>query len=447
MSLPPAEFTATMPGGRSSKPEAIALSESIGKYRVVRKLGEGSTGQVYLCRDSFADREVAVKLIQLDRMTEMNARVLRHLLMTEASLVGKLSHPHIVQIFDAVLETNRGYIVMEYVTGGTLEPHCHQSALLKPERVVHLIFKCTRALEYARARGVIHRDIKPANLLLINHSDVKISDFGSAVHAAAESTLVTGVGSPAYMSPEQIREEELNHQTDIYSLGVVMFQLLTGQLPFTANNHYGLMYQIAHGAPLSLSALRPDLPAQVERIVHRAMEKDRTRRYQSWAEFSFDLATLFETAAFATTEVGDSEKFSALRALPFFAEFSDSELWEVLGFSVWLDLEPEQRLIEDGEEGDFFCILASGRVRVTKRGKLLSVLHPGDCFGEMAYLHPQSGHVRGADVTTMAATRLLAIHAPDLRRATQLCQHRFDRAFLKMLVERLSVANDRLIAA
>ncbi len=202
-----------------------------GKYEIIRKLGEGATSTVYLAYDPFADREVAVKLIFPDILKDPErGKLYRHLLINEASLAGRLVHPHIVQIYDAVIGEDESYIVMEYVPGGTLERYCSQDALLPVGRVVEIVFKCTRALEYANRLGITHRDIKPANILLTEMDaadelaerggDIKISDFGACIQTDDDTrTQVLGVGSPAYMSPQQVREQVLNHQTDIYSLG------------------------------------------------------------------------------------------------------------------------------------------------------------------------------------------------------------------------------------
>ncbi len=163
-----------------------------GKYEVIRKLGEGATSTVYLSYDPFAEREVAVKLITPDILKDRErGKQYRHLLINEASLAGRLLHPHIVQIYDALVGEEESYIVMEYVSGGTLEPFCSNDTLLPVERVVEIIFKCTRALEYANRPGITHRDIK-------------ISDFGTCMqtHEGTTQTQVLGVGSPAYMSPQ-----------------------------------------------------------------------------------------------------------------------------------------------------------------------------------------------------------------------------------------------------
>ena len=243
--------------------------ERIGKYEIRERLGEGMTSIVYLAHDSFANRDVAIKRLYSEALNDpLRGQLYRRLMVTEASLAGKLNHPHIVQIYDAVLSDDESYIVMEYVAGGTLEPFCQPDNLLPYDRLVEIIFKCTRALDYAYHEGITHRDIKPANILLANRDnlggDIKISDFGAALLATeTDKTQVSGVGSPAYMSPQQVRELQLDHRTDIYSLGVVMYQLLSGRLPFHASNNYSMIYQITSleaAAAVDLSARRAARP-------------------------------------------------------------------------------------------------------------------------------------------------------------------------------------------
>jgi eukaryotic-like serine/threonine-protein kinase len=423
--------------------------EHIGKYEIKRKLGEGATSEVYLCHDPFGNRDVAVKVVFESRIKgEDPAKLSKKLFVAEASLAGKLKHPHICQIYDAVVAPEMSYIVMEYVDGGTLERFCSATRLLPIDKLVEMVFKCTRALDFARKLGVTHRDIKPANILLSAATDIKISDFGAALMASAEHSQVSGIGSPAYMSPEQIKEQRLDHRTDIYSLGVVMYQLLTGVLPFQATNNYSMMYQITNVEPPPPSSVRRDVPRPLEEIVRRAMAKQVERRYQVWDEFSFDLAEVFRSARLpgVVHEVADSEKFNTLRAMPFFSDFSDAELWEVLRISTWRNIPAGTVIMRDGDRGNSFCILAGGEVKVTKRQKLLNVLTPGECFGEMAYLS-KSGNERIAEVSTMSDARIITIRTEDLERASDACRHRFDRAFMAILVERLTLANTRLIAA
>ena len=422
--------------------------EKIGKYQVVRKLGEGATSEVYLCHDPFAGREVAIKVVFPDSIADdENRNLFRKLFITEASLAGKLAHPHIVQIYDAVIDEGISYVVMEYVDGGTLEPHCNAEALLPVSKIVEIIFKCTRALDFANQAGVIHRDIKPANILLHGDTDIKISDFGSALITTSMVTQVSGIGSPAYMSPQQIKEHPLTLQTDIYSLGVVMYQLLAGQLPFQASNNFSMMYQITNVAPQPPSSLRPGIPQSVDRIVHKAMQKELEQRYQNWDEFSDDLSAVISDtqAAQKTEDFADSEKFNILRDLPFFANFADAELWEVMRVSSWEYCKAGKPLMLEGQTGDFFCLLASGEVKVIKQGKLLNILNAGECFGEMAYISRASGSVRSADVVTLSEARVITIRNEALDRASDNGRHKFDRAFMRILVERLSLSNTRLI--
>ncbi|HEY9380124.1 MAG TPA: serine/threonine-protein kinase, partial [Burkholderiales bacterium] len=319
--------------------------------------------------------------------------------------------------------------------------------LLPIDKVVEIIFKCTRALGYAHKHGVTHRDIKPANILLAGGTDIKISDFGAAImESSGDTTMVVGIGSPAYMSPQQIKEQALDHQTDIYSLGVVMYQLLTGHLPFNATNNFSMMYQITMVEPPPPSSHRSEIPASLDQIVKRAMQKDIKRRYVSWDEFAHDLAEAFRAEHLAKRrEVADSEKFNTLRAMPFFKEFTDAELWEVMRISHWQDAPPGTMLMHEGDPGEFFCILASGEMRVSKHSKLLNRLKPGQCFGEMAYLSRASNE-RSADVTALKASRVITIRCDDLANASDACRHRFDRAFMDILVDRLSLANVRLTA-
>src|SRR5581483_11152239 len=189
-------------------------------------------------------------------------------------------------IYDAVSDDEHAYLVMEYVSGGTLEPHTRVGNLLPVGKVIEIIFKCCKALDYAQRHGVIHRDIKPANILLADGTHIKISDFGAAVMVSSETTQVTGVGSPAYMSPEQVQEQSVSHQTDIFSLGVVMYQLLTGGLPFKATNNYSMLFQIANVEPAPPSLFRPDLPAGLDMVVKRALAKRPADRYPTWEAFA-----------------------------------------------------------------------------------------------------------------------------------------------------------------
>jgi eukaryotic-like serine/threonine-protein kinase len=421
--------------------------EAVANYPVVRKLGEGATSEVFLCQDPFRNRQVAVKRIFPESLRDpTRGRMFRKLFFTEASLAGKLDHPHIVQIYDAGIGEDSGYIVMEFVPGGTIERFCAADELLPVEQTVEIVFKCARALSYAHMQGVTHRDIKPGNLLYASApTDVRISDFGLALNVGAETTQITGVGSPAYMSPEQIREELVDHKTDIYSLGVVMYQMLAGKLPFHGTNKFSMIYQITQFDPPPPSSHRSAVPESLDRIVRRAMHKDAAARYQNGDELAEALVQALRAGLGAARRdtFGDPDKFAALRAMQFFKPFAEPELWEVVRIGRWERVPAGTDIVREGEPGDFFCVLVEGEARVTKNRKLLTVLGPGECFGEMAYLSAERRE-RGATVTASKDAHIVRVRTADLEEASVTCRSHFDRAFIGILVERLNLANTRL---
>ncbi len=418
--------------------------ERIGKYDVVRELGRGATSEVYLANDTFADRKVAIKLVRQEALGDIEyGRRFQKLFLTEASLAGKLQHPHIAAIYDAVADQEGSYIVMEYVEGTTLEEYCRVENLLPIPRIIELVFKCSKALDYAHRLGIIHRDIKPANILMTSEGEIKISDFGAALSLGSETTQVTGVGSPAYMSPEQVRDQQLNHQTDIFSLGVVMYQLLTGRLPFKATNNFSMVYQIINVDPPPPSIHRPEIPPAVDVIAKKALQKNLDRRYQTWSDFSAALAGVFNELQSTAEQVPETEKFNTLRSLAFFRGFSDVELWQVVRISSWSRHGPDTVLLREGEPGRSFFIMASGRVQITKQGRLLTSLGTGQCFGEMSYLGTRDLQ-RSATVTTVTDVTLIEIADEALSQSTESCRNRFNAAFLELLVSRLEDANIRV---
>ena len=411
----------------------------IGKYDISGELGRGATAVVYLGEDQFNERKVAIKVAMSDEgMGEEEARRFEKLFLNEAAMVGKLSHPNIVGVFDAVVEGDLRYIVMEFVGGGSLKKFCTETNLLPVRQAVLIIFKACRALDYAFQNGVIHRDIKAANILLSDRDDIKISDFGTAQISQSTHTQIDGfVGSPAYMAPEQINEEEPSVQTDIYSLGVTMYELLAGRLPFQAANSVAMINKILNEEPTPLKSIRPDIPDKLVEIVEKAMARDTAKRYPAWYAMARDLAETFPQLEKYSFEISSAEKFNALRKLDFFRDFRDSELWEVLRGAIWENHSREQSLLLEGDIGHAFFIIVSGQVKVIKDGKLLNVLKDGDCFGEMAYLSGDKAR-RTASIISVSEVQLLKVQDVQLEQLSDACQLRFNRQFLKTLIERLA---------
>ena len=422
------------------------LDWRIGKYPITREIGRGATSRVYLGRDSAADRDVAIKVFFYeDGLSEQDRKLARKGFIAEASLAGRLSHPHIVGIYDAGSDPEYSYVVMEYVEGTTLDAHCDLSNLLPISKVVEIIFKCIRALDYAFQHGVIHRDIKPGNILYGTGGDIKVSDFGASflAHDAGETTQLTGIGSPAYMAPEQIRLETPTHQADIYSLGVVMYKLLTGRLPFNASNQLSLTYEILNVEPPAPSTFRPELPPLLDEICLNAMRKKPADRFATWIDFGKELSKAFTSLRLAGDTISDSEKFSELRSLQFFEDFDDVTLWEALRIGQWRELEAGFAMIREGENGDSFFLLVSGEVAVSIGGKPINTIKRGACFGELLYFANASNR-RTTTIAAVDKVTVIEIKTRSLRAATDACQVAFQKGFMRVLIDRLNQANRRL---
>jgi serine/threonine protein kinase len=225
---------------RTAASRPTKLPSHIGQYRVLEHLGDGATSEVFRARDDFHGRDVAVKCVRAPSLDATDHHDSAHyygrFFAAEAALVGRLSHPNVVQIFDAVADPVQPYLVMEYVPGTTLRSFCRPDALLSLEQIVEIGFKCAMALGYVYRLGLIHRDVKPANLLAVMEGDqvidVKVTDFGSVLQLDADRTQVHRVGSLAYMSPEQVDGSALDCRADIYSLAAVLYHLVCGRPPF-----------------------------------------------------------------------------------------------------------------------------------------------------------------------------------------------------------------------
>ena len=425
----------------------MKIPDVIGKYRVIRELGKGATGAVYLAEDTFNHRNVAIKVMFPEVLKDaVDGELYRRMFLNEASLAGKIQHPHIVAIYDAVVEEGMSYIVMEYVEGGTLEKFCRPESLLHIQEIAEIIFKCVRALAFANTEGLIHRDVKPGNILHKSGTDIKVADFGAALHVVSDRTQVAAVGSPLYMAPEIITGAKATVQSDIYAVGMVMYMLLSGRAPFEASNAASLAYQVVNHEPLPPSSFREGIPAAVEDIVKLAISKDLNLRYQSWEQFGKDLAAVRESeyvSQQSRVEVSDTAQFSLLKTLAFFRNFPENELWEVLKIRKWRSFPADQVLIKEGDVGDSFFLLVAGTVKVMRGKRLLNVLGVGDCFGEMSYLAKRDGP-RSATVTSATDCIVMKVRAEDLNIATVECKRLFDRKFLETLVERLETANQQL---
>ena len=277
----------------------------IGRYEIVRPLGRGAMGVVYLARDPQIERELALKTIRFDSgekgmdVSEAKARFLK-----EARISGRLQHPFIVTIFDVGEDAGNLYLAMEYVPGGSFSQKLADPNGLPLFDRIRIVAEVAEALGHAHERGVLHRDVKPANILLTPALTAKVTDFGIGKLLTGDTDLTsTGqmVGSPAYMSPEQIRGEKLDARTDIFSLGVVLYQALTLRKPFPADTLTTLVYQILHEEPPAPGIIKSDLPAEMTGIVRKCLAKARADRYGDAGEVAAELRALLGYSPVAST--------------------------------------------------------------------------------------------------------------------------------------------------
>lgn len=422
--------------------------EQIGSYRIVRQIGQGATAKVYLAEGPDHPEPVAIKHVLFEEKDGAQwTRRLKKLFSAEAALSGRLNHPNIIKIHDAIVEEHQAYLVMEYVDGKQLSEFCAFDKLLPLHRVVSIIFKCCMALDYASKLGIVHRDIKPANILIDAKDNVKITDFGLALNISRkeehDTTFITGVGSPAYMSPEQIKSYPLNAKTDLYSLGIVLFHLLTGRLPFRGANSAQLIYRIINTDPPQPSLLNPNIPVEMDAIIQKALEKDLYSRYKSGAEFGQDLSSVRYQILDDKKIPLDRSRLDKLQKVRFFKPFEEFELWEVLRISTWRELPAGAMIIKEGDTDRNFGIIVEGEVEVSRNGKLIVRLVAGEPVGELAYLNELYPE-RSASVVCVNDVVYLEINSAAMALATEEVRDRFHRYLMLAVSRRLIDANNRL---
>jgi serine/threonine protein kinase len=421
----------------------LDLDLQVGKYDIRQQLGKGATGTVYLAVDTFSGKEVALKVIEPEVFRDAEfGSVHRSQFLNEASLAGKLKHPHIVSILDAVVQEDSGHIAMELVTGGDLSQYSTPDKLLPVADVVQMIFKCCGALEYAFSEGIVHRDIKPANIMIASGTDVKIADFGAALLRKTQTVQTASIGSPYYMSPEQMRGEPLTHHSDMFCLGVALYELLTGHKPFNADTLDDLVQKVLNQEPVPPSSLRAGLPKDVDHVVLRAMAKRPEARYATWGQFAVQLSNVAKLVLPAEA-ISDSQKYISLKSVDMLSNLTDSELWELAAAGSWTRVPGKQTVIRENEAGQSFFFLAEGQVKVTRQGRLLNMIDKKEFFGEMAYI--RGGELpRHATVESMTQL-LVAEFDPDaLSRMTIGAQLQLTRTLVRNLVDRLELANSRV---
>ena len=275
----------------------VFFKPMLGRYEVEKELGKGAMGVVYLGRDPAADKAVAIKTMALsqefgeDELDDVKARFFR-----EAETAARLDHPSIVSVYDAGEERDLAYIAMEVLRGQDLTSYTQRENLLPLAKVIDVVSRAAEALDYAHKARVVHRDIKPANIMYEAASgQVKITDFGIArVTDAGKTKVGTVLGTPSYMAPEQLAGNDVDGRSDLFSLGVMLYQLLTGELPFQGKSMANLIFQIANEEPSDPASLRPETPDCLRKVIDKALQKQPECRYQSGSEMAAELRACME---------------------------------------------------------------------------------------------------------------------------------------------------------
>lgn len=416
---------------------SIPGPQRIGRYVITRELGRGSTSRVYLAHDSERGADVALKLYHGDDVRPERAHTRRKLFANEARLAGELTHPNIVQVFDSGETDDNAYIVTEYLRGAeALGMHTRLGSLLPQRRVVEILFACARALDYAHGRGVVHRDIKPSNILLMPDGTPKLIDFGIAVMSLTGTQTVTGlVGSPSYMAPEQVRDGTASVHSDIYSLGVVGYELLSGKRPFYGENLSHLVHQIIYATPRPLVRLRSSVAPELEAAISCAMEKEPTRRFPNALAMAAQLARIAAKFEQEAGQLDPRDRFDMARHLPFFRDFGYAEVWEAVSRGDWRNYAEGDEVVAAGSRERALYIVITGEIALESDGRPVQRLYRGETFGELALL---TGRPRVSTARALTPALVMRVDAAQLEAASPACQLAFHKVFNRALLRRLA---------
>ena len=408
---------------------------TIGRYQIIDTLGRGNMGEVFRARDPMIGRMVALKTRRFDLVYEKkDLRFVIDKFFEEARIAGNLIHPNIVTVFDVGRDGDYCFIAMEMLDGDNLTSHNKEDTLLPPFKVMELVRQVCLALDFAHSRNVIHRDIKPANLMFSRERIIKITDFGIATLAGNSTADLQVMGTPSYMSPEQTKGLRLTPQTDFFSLGVVFFELLVGRRPFLGRTLFELMENIRYAATPSILSFNKKLPASLDRIIHRVLEKEPELRYQSGQELASDIEQVMAGKSIPVRDLKATRKADLLKPLDFFKGFSRKEIEELIRHGVFIRYNKSQVIVREGEVDTTFFILLVGRVRVIKNNRKIADVTKGACFGEMGAVNksPRTAHVVAQEqcIVFKLDLKVLERESPDLK-------IKFYQVFIETLIHRL----------
>ncbi|HBR97668.1 MAG TPA: serine/threonine protein kinase [Gammaproteobacteria bacterium] len=438
---------AAKPAGEVKSVKALDFDvpEKIGKYVLQDKLGSGTCGIVFKARDDMLGRDVAVKLSPIGKPDVSTGKVpgAQRAFLTELFAAGKLKHPNIVTVYDAGQDGELNYLVMEQINGYSLKSVGKGQKLLQPFRALEVIIECCHALDYAHAQGIVHRDIKPANIMMGRDGSVKLLDFGIAVKTSVDGTAAgPTLGTPNYMSPEQIRGKALGPASDFYSLGTVLFELLTGKQLFKAKKVKDLFRVVVGEIAPALSDIRPDLPDALSDVVAKALNKLPDQRFQSGREFAQALQPIAEQMRLmAKRSRQQLLLIRQLRALDFFQDFDEGEVALFLNKAIETSCYDGDMLIDEGATSRQFSVITGGVVVVRRKGRVVQILGEGDTIGEFGFIHDDPSPLR---VIAQSNVSLLSVNPDFLAELPPAVHLHYYKRISESLVHKIS-SQDRLV--
>src|SRR5262245_49116166 len=435
----------------------------ISHYRLVTQLGEGTMGSVYLAEDTRLNRQIALKFIHSAHLKQKDAKIR---LIREARAAAAIDHPNVAPVYEVSEVEGQPFIAMAYVKGQNLADRILEGPLEIPE-ALNTACQLSDGLRAAHNQGVIHRDLTPSNIILSHDGRVRIVDFGVA-RLADVSQLTepgTNLGTAPYVSPEQMKGDAVDHRTDTWSLGVILYELMTGKRPFQAPHREAIYYAIAFKSPVSMRALRTGIPVELERIVLKCLEKERANRYPDAAKLSNDLSNIQSrlpdnkegpaSSLLAQDEepgspdnprrrpfrlLGRSERTVLLKSVGLLQDISAEDLSYVAGIAEETEVAAGSSIFREGDYGDCLYIILGGSVRIHKGERELAVLGRLQTLGEMAVL---DGAPRSASATALEDTQMVKVDREQflelMRSSPEISQR-----IVRLLLARIREANDKV---
>lgn len=437
----------------------------LGRYRVEEELGQGQGGVVYRAFDTAIERVVAIKCLRtpIPEAGPEGTQARKDARLEEAKVIGQLNHPHITAVFDMGNVENLTYIVMEYVQGETLKARLDQEKTnpASVPQVLSYIVMVARALHYVHQRGILHGDIKPANLIVTPQGIPKIMDFGVARRSQANRSAAWKLatenqvwGTPAYLAPERLASDEIDARADVFSLGVVAYEWLTGGKPFRGENVEAILHAVLHSRPPSLSELGK-FDAELSAAIDQSLARDPAQRFES-ADAMADALEIcqerwFKQASNASQpDSGDPAKVGSFPSLKgrniLFADFSETDLSNVMQVSRQETYQTGNTILQEGSGGSTMYVVVRGLVSVRKTSGPKQVeikqVSKGECFGEMAVI---SQMPRSASVVALQETEVVAISGAVLRSANQVLCMKLYRNIASLLADRIRQKDEQVV--